>query len=208
MPLKTAIYIRRAEREDLDTILSWMDDEDFIRFLYGDPARSPKQLRSKIVTLLGRSSGLMMPGSIYLVIDSPEGPVGLLALQKISWRNRSCTIDLYMGQKSLRNGIVAAMAVYRALEYCFDELNLHRVGAYIYAFNTRSWRLMEKSGAKRELLLKDHVLRDGKLYDMYCYGLLREEFEQLRERYADFKGMSLADMIAAHKGEEEAESPS
>ncbi len=199
MPFSTSTFIRRAERDDLDTVVAWMEHEDFQRFLYGDPARSPKQLREKIVAMLGRAVGHTMPGGIYLLIDSPVlGPVGLLSLQNISWRNRSCSVDLYIGKEEHRNGIVAAGAVYQTLEYCFHELNLHRVSAYIYSFNAASWRIFEKTGAIRELTLCDHVARDGVLYDLYGYGLLRSEFETFRARYhRAAEGFSLKAMVEA-----------
>ena len=196
MAIKSKIFLRRAEREDLDTIVGWMEDPDFLQFLYGDPSRSPKQIREQIVSMLGRASGQTMPGGIYLVIDSPEhGPVGLLSLQRISWRNRSCSVDLYLGNKKLRNHLVAAVASYRAKEYCFDELNLHRIGAFIYSFNEPSWRIMEKVGAKRELTLEEHVARDGKLYDAYGYGLLRAEFDAFREKHQRSTGTTMRSMV-------------
>lgn len=185
MGIKTSVFIRRAEREDLDHVVDWMEDEDFVRFLYGDASRSPQRIREQIVTMLGRSAGHTVPGGIYLLIDSlKHGPVGMLALTSVSWRNRSCNIDTYIGKKELRAGIVAGFSFYRALEYCFHELNMHRVNLYVYSFNTASWRIIERSGAVRELVLREHVARDGELYDMYGYGLLRDEFDTL---YAEVK---------------------
>jgi len=182
MPIKTKTFIRRAEREDLDTVVAWMEDPDFVEFLYGDPARSPKQIRERIVAMLGRTASQTVPGSVYLIIDSEdEGPIGLLSLQNISWRNRSCSLDVYLGHKKARNHLVGAIAFYRTMQYCFEELNLHRITAYIYSFNRASWSIMEKVGAMRELTLREHVARDGKLHDVYCYGLLRREFEAFRE---------------------------
>jgi RimJ/RimL family protein N-acetyltransferase len=196
MAIKSKMFLRRAEREDLDMIVGWMEDPDFLQFLYGDPSRSPKQIREQIVSMLGRASGQSMPGGIYLVIDSPDhGPVGLLSLQRISWRNRSCNVDLYLGNKKLRNHLVAAVAFYRAMEYCFDELNLHRIGAFVYSFNEPSWRIVEKIGAKRELTLDEHVARDGKLYDVYGYGLLRSEFEAFREKHQRSTGTIMRSMV-------------
>ena len=201
MAWKSDVFLRRADREDLDTVVGWMEDADFQRFLYGDPARSPKQVREQIVGMLGRSAGHTMPGGIYLIIDSREkGPVGLVSLQSISWRNRSCSIDLYIGRKDLRAGATAGFAMYRVLEYCFDELNLHRVSAFIYSFNSPSWRLLEKTRARRELTLTEHVARDGKLYDLYGYGLLRDEFEQWRaEMKPHMAGRTLADMMESER---------
>jgi ribosomal-protein-alanine N-acetyltransferase len=199
VPFVTETFLRRAERDDLDTVVGWMEDPDFQHFLFGDPARSPRQVREQIICMLGRSVGHTMPGGVYLLIDSKkEGPIGLLSLQSISWRNRSCNLDLYIGHKEHRSGLAAAIAIYRVFEYCFDELNLHRVGAIIYAFNTASWRIFEKSGAVRELVLRNQVARGGKLYDMYGYGLLRDEFEALRERHrGQTGGVSLEAMVEA-----------
>lgn len=205
MPIKLDIFLRRAERDDLDTVVRWMEDEDFQRFLYGDPARSPRQVREQIVTMLGRSAGHTMPGAIYLIIDSTKhGPAGFLALQNISWRNRACNIDLYIGKKELRAGITAALSTYRALEYCFDELNLHRVAAFIYAFNTASWRTFERAGAKRELVFHEHVAREGQLHDVYGYGLLRPEFEGLKQEFGRLAGAGLREMATALGVDEDA----
>jgi RimJ/RimL family protein N-acetyltransferase len=206
MPIKSDSFIRRADREDLDIVLAWMDDPDFQHFLYGDPARSPRQLRDQIVQMLGRTVGHTVPGGIYLIVDSPEhGPIGLLALQNISWRNRSCGLDLYIGNKQFRSGAVAGIATFRALEYCFDELNLHRVSAYIYSFNNPSWRMLEMTGATRELLLERHVVRDGEYFDLYGYGLLRPEFEVFREKMARLGGHTLDQMVKAIQEREAAE---
>lgn len=196
MPIKSDTFLRRAERDDLDVIVKWMDDPDFQRFLYGDPARSPKQIREQIVGMLGRSVGHTMPGGIYLMVDShKDGPLGLVLLQNISWRNRNCSIDVYLGEKKFREGMIAGLATFRALEYCFDELNLHRVSAYIYAFNRPSWRTLEMTGAKRELELEQHILRDGELSTVYGYGLLKTEFEVFRDKFNRVGGLRLEDMI-------------
>lgn len=205
--MKTDAFIRRAEREDLDVIVEWVEDPDFTQFLYGDPARSPKQVREHIVGMLGRSVGQTMPAAVYLIADSKEhGPFGLISLQHISWRNRCCNIDVYIGKKDLRMTIGNSFALFRALEYCFYELNMYRVNAYIYAFNTKSWRFFAMTGAKRELVLRDHVPRDGKLYDLYGYGLLRPEWDRFYERITNqVKGGSLSAMIEALREEEAAE---
>jgi ribosomal-protein-alanine N-acetyltransferase len=207
MPLTSPTTLRRAERDDLDRVIEWMEDPDFQHFLYGDAAQSPRQVRENIVAMLGRSPSNMVPGSIHLIIDHAQhGPIGLISLQKISWRNRSCMLDLYIA-KERRTTMESGAAMYRAFEYCFDELNLHRVGAIIYSFNKPSWRFFERTGAKRELTLKDHVVRDGALHDMYSYGLLKHEFEAFREEATHFRAMSLEAMIERALAQQDASSP-
>ncbi len=206
MAFRTNVTIRRAEREDLDTVVEWMEDPDFQLYLYGDMTRSQRQIREQIVRVLGRAPGHTMPAAFQFILESErQGPIGLVLLQNLSWRNRSCSLDVYIGQKHLRKGIVIGLAFYRIMEYCFDELNLHRVSAYIYSFNSPSWRIMERSNAKREVTLRDHVVRNGELHDMYCYGLLRREFNEFRDSLKGrMAGKSLLDMIEAlHANQQE-----
>ncbi len=198
MSITTTSYLRRAERDDLDTILSWMEDPEFQFFLYGDAAQSSRQIRERVIQMLGRTPGTTMPAALYLLIESKQdGLLGMISLQNISWRNRSGSLDVYIGAKTRRNSSLTGISVYRALEYAFDELNLHRISALIYAFNRASWRILEMTGAKRELVLSKHIMRDGVLHDAYGYGLLRSEFEDFREKFGSRSGQfSLESMIA------------
>ena len=47
MALRSNIFIRRAEREDLDTVVEWMEDPDFQLFLYGDVTRSQRRYANR-----------------------------------------------------------------------------------------------------------------------------------------------------------------
>ncbi len=192
-------FLRRADREDLEKLVAWMEDEEFNYFLYGDPARSPRLIREQIVGYLGKSASAVVPSGIYLLIDGPNGPIGLVSFQNISWRNRSCNIDVYIS-KEHRGHMSTGIGVYRALEYAFDELNLHRVSAVIYSFNTLSWKFFEFIGAVRELVLKDHILRDGKWYDVFVYGLLDREFNEWRDKHGKtIQELTLQKMIESLK---------
>ena len=49
----------------------------------------------------------------------------------------------------------------------------------------------------RECVLKEHLARDGALHDVYGYGLLRPEFEAVRDRLKrGTEGFTLATMVA------------
>ena len=85
MAFKSQVIIRRADRDDLETVVSWMEDPAFQRFLYGDRTQSPKQIRRQIVGMLGRSSTVGMPQVVHFVADHKKhGPVGLFSVVNIS----------------------------------------------------------------------------------------------------------------------------
>lgn len=200
MALKSDIYFRRADRSDIDVMVAWMEDPAFVHFIYGDPVRTSKQIRRQLVGMLGRGLPNTMSTHMHLIVERPgSGPLGMITIGGISWRNRNCSMDVYLVEKA-RNHITGFVASTRAVEYCFTELNMHRINIFIYAFNPRSWRLFEMSGSKRELELKEHVARDGDLLEMYGYGLLRSEWEPWRDRvYKQFAGIELRTMVAQRR---------
>lgn len=200
MALKAKVFLRRAEREDLDTVVSWMEDPEFQRFLYGDPTRSPKQTRQQIVSMLGRTSNRTMPQGIHFIIDTDKyGPVGMHSIVNIGWRNRSCNVDSYVIKK-VRSSFISTFSFCRTIDYCFSVLNMRRINLFVYSFNPRSWRIIERTGAKRELTLKQHVARDGEIFDMYGYALFPEDWEKLHEELTrHIAGLDLATMIAEYK---------
>jgi len=61
--------------------------------------------------------------------------------------------------------------------FCFEERRVRRVVANCFADNTRSWRLMERIGMRREAhTLSDSLHRSGSWLDAYGYALLAEEW--------------------------------
>lgn len=72
---------------------------------------------------------------------------------------------------------ITAIAVGRLIEYCFEDLNLHRVEAGVFLTNTASARVAEKAGLVLEGIASDGYLKDGRLIDRLYYGLARSSLE-------------------------------
>ncbi len=69
-----------------------------------------------------------------------------------------------------------------ALNYAFDELQLHKVSGEALDFNLPSVKFHRKLGFVDEGCLRDHAEIDGKYYDIYCFGLLKTEWHSKREK--------------------------
>jgi len=68
---------------------------------------------------------------------------------------------------------IAAIAAKRLVQYCFTELNLHRVEAGVSLSNPASARVAEKAGFVLEGIARDGYLKDGQLSDRLYYGFAR-----------------------------------
>jgi RimJ/RimL family protein N-acetyltransferase len=74
------------------------------------------------------------------------------------------------------------------LAYAFVQRGLNRVHACHFSRNLASGRVMQKVGMKLEGVLRQHVKKGESYVDLVCYGILKGEWEALREgRRAKFE---------------------
>ncbi len=69
----------------------------------------------------------------------------------------------------------ASEAACAVVGYAFERLGLHRVTAHHMAWNAGSGRVLEKAGLRREGLLREHILKNGRFVDAVLYGALRTD---------------------------------
>jgi ribosomal-protein-alanine N-acetyltransferase len=72
---------------------------------------------------------------------------------------------------------IAAIATKRLIQYCFTDLDLHRVEAGVFLSNPASARVAEKAGFVLEGIASDAYLKDGQLVDRVAYGLARSSLD-------------------------------
>jgi RimJ/RimL family protein N-acetyltransferase len=119
------------------------------------------------------------PAGHFFIESAELGLIGIAAYHDVAWRNRSCTVDVYLAAGHRTEGQIAE-AYTATLAYAFDELNLHRASVHVHATDAAGARALERLGAAREVTLRGHALRDGAAHDVYEYGLLRGEHEARR----------------------------
>lgn len=71
---------------------------------------------------------------------------------------------------------IATEAVKLMTVFGFEELRLHRIEAYVSPDNEGSIRVLEKTGFRREGLLKEFLYINGEWKDHYYYAMIEQEF--------------------------------
>ena len=74
-----------------------------------------------------------------------------------------------------RSGITSE-ALQAVLDYSFDELGLHRVGAVIFPANVASFGLLKKSGFIEEGKLRSYLFQNGHSHDALVFSILHSEW--------------------------------
>ncbi len=67
-------------------------------------------------------------------------------------------------------------AMRRIIEFGWESMKLNRIEADVVKGNMRSMHVLEKLGFKKEGVLRQRLLKGGKYYDVYLFGLLRNEY--------------------------------
>lgn len=171
------LRLRRPERDDLDVLVDWTGDAEFRQFLFGDSEAKATHMGQQMMGVMSGALALPAGAVGQLLMEDPDaGPVGIVLVQELSWRNRTCFIAIYLAE-SVRTPANIETAMRGVFAYCFDEMNLHRTGIKVESVHADYIRACERIGLQREFVMQQHVLRDGAPVDVYGYGMLRAEFD-------------------------------
>jgi len=178
LPIRTdRLMIRRFSREDLDDIVEFMADPSVSREIRTIPSGDPGGVAEYVDTQ--NSYAIFEAGKcVDLAVELVENGkvIGLLSLACNGQRQGE--IGWAIGSDHRGKGL-ATEAVRRLISYAFEEREYHRLFAGTVITNTRSWKLMERLGMRKEAhFVKAHAPSDpGREWiDTVRYAVLAEEW--------------------------------
>jgi len=103
-------------------------------------------------------------------------PVGIISFHNMNALNRSVEFGIIVDPDEQRNGY-GTEATRLLCNYLFNYRGMNKVYAQTSAFNKGAVKLLEKSGFKKDGVLRQHYFFEGEFYDGVVYSLLRFEFQ-------------------------------
>src|SRR4029079_16896771 len=114
-------------------------------------------------------------GSQLFSIETLDGePFGTVNT-RIDARRFSFDYGISLGREHWGHGY-GDEAVILVGRYMFGELRLHKMHAYVYAFNQRSLAMHRKLGFVEEGTLREGQFTDGRFWDIHIFGMTSEEY--------------------------------
>ena len=170
----TGSLLRVLEGSDVPALYEIFGDPEVMRYWSSPPldsAQAAGNLLDKIH--LGFSDRRLFQWGFA---DSNAGTViGTCTLLHFEPAHRRCEIGFALARNRWGRG-EASRAVAAVVEYAFSVLDLHRIEADVDPRNSRSLRLLERLGFKREGLLRERYQVNGELQDSAILGLLRSDW--------------------------------
>ncbi len=112
----------------------------------------------------------------FIQLKETNKVIGTFGLHDIDWRKRIGEISYGVSPDYSRQGIFTE-ALLTVLEFCFKELEFHRINATTRLDNIGSIKGLEKCGFSKEGILREYYLNEGgSRYDATILAILRSEY--------------------------------
>jgi len=161
-------------------------DESIWKYmLYGDLIRESSMAAWVEGLLDHQAQGTDMPFTVYH--RTSRRIVGATRYLEMRPEHRSLEVGGTWYAPEFQHTAVNSECKYLLLTYAFETLGCIRVQLKADARNERSLRAIERIGATREGVLRNHfILPDGKYRDSVIYSILDTEWPAVRSRLEGF----------------------
>ncbi len=170
----------------------WTHDAEYMRLLDTRPARpvSPAEMKKKYEALEKEieESKNQFYFTIRLRSDDLQQNdrlVGFARLHDIEWNHGVSQVVLGLGDPGDRRKGYGSEALKLLVRYAFAELNLYRLSTLIPEYNLGAQRLFQKAGFVDEVRRRQALNRDGRFWDLFHVGLLRDEWSGASKEMGD-----------------------
>ena len=109
-------------------------------------------------------------------IHTDDSLIGVAYVARINTHHRHALIGITIGDRDYWGKGYGRESIRLLMDYCFDGLDLHRICAETFEYNT-AWReLVEGMGFQKEGTAREYLHRDGTFWDKHNYSLLYDEY--------------------------------
>jgi RimJ/RimL family protein N-acetyltransferase len=170
--IKENLFLIPLEQEHIEIIRGWRNDKDIKKSFFSYDLINKVQQQNWFEQYCKDNKQL-----IFAIIDNyNESFIGTIGFNAIDHFNQRAELGTLIGNKEYWGKGYASEALFKLLEYSFNEMNLNRVYSYIIEFNVGSIKKNEKLGFKIEGKLRNHTYKNGKFQDVVIMGILKDEF--------------------------------
>jgi len=162
--------------------------QNFWRFMLYGAVNTDFDMRNLVLDILKRArEGTDLP---FTVIDLTSGRVaGATRYLNINVKDRGLEIGGTWYGTDFQRTAVNTECKYLLLKYAFETLGAIRVQLKTDLENERSQKAIERLGARKEGILRNHmILPDGRYRDSVFYSILDSEWVEVKNKLLQMMG--------------------
>jgi [ribosomal protein S5]-alanine N-acetyltransferase len=168
------LRLRSVNDEEYVYVLKTYSDEDLAAFFNLNSAEEISKERERAVKGLSTFNKSLL--LFYLIDKTTDKTIGWCGYHTWYTQHNRAEIGYVMSDENARNKGLMSEALSAILHYGFNDMNLHRVEAFVGKENVASLKLMNTFGFKQEGVLREHYFTNNRHEDSLVFGLLKHEF--------------------------------
>jgi RimJ/RimL family protein N-acetyltransferase len=174
------VYLRPAERADIDLFVRWFADAETTRFL---STRAPfsKAMEEKWFESMVEQQGKRQYHFVICLL-ADDRAIGTAGFHHVNQEDGNATFGISIGEKAEWSKGYGTDALRAICDFGFGQLRLERIELDVYVTNRRAERSYEKAGFVSEGVLRHAQFADGRFQDLRRMSLLREEWAAQPQR--------------------------
>lgn len=159
-----------------ESYVAWLNDKDVNKYL---ESRYVEQTITLVKDYVEKNISSQDQILFAIVARDTDKHIGNIHLT-VNRIHKRCSIAYFIGEKSCWGKGMATEAIRLATGWAFENFNIDRMDAGIYACNTGSRKALQKAGYKQEGVRAQFLLLDnGERVDGIETGLLRDDFKKM-----------------------------
>lgn len=168
------IYLRPAERTDLERFVRWFADAETTRYL---ASRAPFSMAmeerwfERMVESQGKRDYLF----VICLVDGDE-PIGTAGLHHVNGTEGNAEFGISIGEKDRWNQGYGTETLEAITDFAFGSLRMERLELEVYAPNARAQRSYVKAGFQQEGTMRHAMFAEGAFWDIHVMSMLRHEW--------------------------------
>jgi RimJ/RimL family protein N-acetyltransferase len=168
------VYLRPAERDDIDLFVRWFSDAETTRYLAIRAPFSRAMEEKWFESMLEQQGKRQYHFVICLLAD--DRAIGTAGFHQVNHEDGNAAFGISIGEKAEWSKGYGTDALRAICDFGFGQLRLERIELDVYQPNRRAQRSYEKAGFVIEGTLRHAHFSDGRHHDLLRMSLLREEW--------------------------------
>ena len=163
--------------EDQEMVMNWRMLPEITKYMNTDPVLDIKKQKSWFETQQKDDS------CFHWIIEVDNIPIGVTSITMIDKKNGTCTRGTYIAVQEKRSFEIITSIYASQFDFVFDKLGLNKIEIQVFAENRNVVMLSKKCGFIQEGILREHIRKNDKYYDVVQLGMTRTDWKNKKKNW-------------------------
>lgn len=159
-------------KSDLELVREWRMKPEVTKYLYTDPIITSEDQEKWF-------ANLQKTNDEYWILSHKGNAIGYAALRNVS--NISADPGVFIGETKYRGKGLGKLAIEKIQDYAFSVVGLEKLYGPVLSGNYSALMAYLRNGWRIEGVLRKHIHKNGKYYDVYMIALFVEDWENWKK---------------------------